>query len=90
MQAFVPLDPDADLGEATHAIEEISFDTDARSEYLTGFHKRKLQRIKNAQEQAAKREREEKVQFRKQVRSHQLPRLRARACVPRREAPDQG
>lgn len=53
--------------KATHAIEEISFDTDARSEYLTGFHKRKLQRIKNAQEQAAKREREEKVEFRKQV-----------------------
>ncbi|KAI8633102.1 nucleolar protein 12-domain-containing protein [Xylariaceae sp. FL1651] len=51
-----------------HSIEEIKFDDAARTEYLTGFHKRKLQRAKNAQEQAARRAREEKIEFRKQLR----------------------
>jgi ribosomal RNA-processing protein 17 len=49
------------------AIDEITFDFDARADYLTGFHKRKLQRIKHAQEQAAKLEREEKLAARKAV-----------------------
>lgn len=48
-------------------IEEISFDTSAREDYLSGFHKRKLQRIKHAKEQAAKKEREEKIAARKIV-----------------------
>ncbi|KAF2962993.1 hypothetical protein GQX73_g10588 [Xylaria multiplex] len=51
-----------------HAIEEIKFDNDARAEYLTGFHKRKLQRAKHAQEQAAERARLEKIETRKQLR----------------------
>ncbi|KAI0379948.1 nucleolar protein 12-domain-containing protein [Hypomontagnella monticulosa] len=51
-----------------HSIEEIKFDNDSRADYLTGFHKRKLQRIKNAQEQAAQRARQEKIEFRKQIR----------------------
>lgn len=50
-------------------IEEISFDFDARSEYLTGFHKRKVQRAKAAQEQAARLAREERITTRKQVSS---------------------
>ena len=50
------------------AVEEISFDEDARSQYLTGFHKRKQQRIKQAKEAAAQREREEKIKERQQVR----------------------
>lgn len=49
-------------------VAEVTFDPAARQEYLTGFHKRKLQRIKHAQETAQKREREEKVQQRKEVR----------------------
>lgn len=49
------------------SIEEITFDSSAREDYLTGFHKRKLQRIKHAQEEAAKKEREERVQARKIV-----------------------
>lgn len=49
------------------AIEEISFDNSAREEYLTGFHKRKVQRQKHAQEEAAKTARAEKIEFRKQV-----------------------
>ncbi|KAI0119217.1 nucleolar protein 12-domain-containing protein [Daldinia grandis] len=54
--------------KAQHAVEEIKFDNDARSDYLTGFHKRKLQRIKNAQEQAAERARQEKIEIRKKIR----------------------
>ncbi|MCJ1442286.1 MAG: hypothetical protein MMC23_002779 [Stictis urceolatum] len=49
-------------------LEEIPFDFAAREEYLTGFHKRKLQRAKHAQEQAAKREREERIATRKALR----------------------
>ena len=51
----------------TSAIEEIAFDPSAREDYLTGFHKRKLQRIKHAKEEAAKREREELLTARKIV-----------------------
>jgi len=54
---------------ATSSVEEVAFDNDARQEYLTGFHKRKQQRIKHAQEQAAKRAREEKIEARKQMRA---------------------
>lgn len=50
-----------------HKIEEISFDNDARADYLTGFHKRKVQRAKRAQEEAVKKGREERVEMRKQV-----------------------
>ncbi len=49
------------------AIEQITFNFDDREEYLTGFHKRKLQRIKHAKEEALKREREEKVANRRAV-----------------------
>ncbi len=50
-----------------HKIEEIGFDKDARAEYLSGFHKRKQARIKHAQEIAAQKAREEKIEMRKQV-----------------------
>lgn len=33
----------------TKAVEEVSFDKSSRLEYLTGFHKRKVERKKNAQ-----------------------------------------
>lgn len=49
--------------------EEIKFDDTARADYLTGFHKRKQARIKHAQEQAAKREKEERIAQRKEVSS---------------------
>jgi hypothetical protein len=51
----------------TSAVEEIAFDPSARQEYLTGFHKRKLHRAALAQEHAKKREREERIEFRKKV-----------------------
>ncbi|KAI1096868.1 nucleolar protein 12-domain-containing protein [Rostrohypoxylon terebratum] len=61
------LPPPSKKRKVQHSLEELKFDNDARSDYLTGFHKRKLQRIKNAQEQAAHRARQEKIEFRKQA-----------------------
>ena len=49
------------------AIEEITFDFSAREDYLTGFHKRKLQRIKHAKQEAAKKDREDKIAARRIV-----------------------
>ncbi len=51
----------------TAAVEEIKFNDEARHEYLNGFHKRKLERIKRAQELAAKKAHEEKLAHRRQV-----------------------
>jgi ribosomal RNA-processing protein 17 len=53
--------------------EEITFDRDARKEYLTGFHKRKLQRIAKAKEAAAAIEKEAKKDAKKQVSPKLLP-----------------
>lgn len=52
------------LGSTT---EEVTFDFSAREEYLTGFHKRKLQRIRHAKEEAKKKERAERIVTRKNV-----------------------
>jgi ribosomal RNA-processing protein 17 len=51
----------------TSAVEEIKFDDNARADYLTGFHKRKLARIKEAQAQAAKKEKAERLVMREEV-----------------------
>lgn len=67
------LAPPSKKRKRQHAIEEIKFDDGARAEYLTGFHKRKLQRARNAQEQAAERARQEKIDARRQVRTQYLP-----------------
>ncbi|KAF2994855.1 hypothetical protein E8E13_003966 [Curvularia kusanoi] len=48
--------------------EKIDFDLAAREEYLTGFHKRKLARRKHAEDEAAKKEKEEKLRFRRELR----------------------
>jgi len=50
------------------ATEEVLFDPSARQEYLTGFHKRKVQRTKAAQEAAAQKARQERIEDRKTVR----------------------
>ncbi|KAK5654824.1 hypothetical protein OQA88_6860 [Cercophora sp. LCS_1] len=62
------LQPPPKKRKVAHKIEEITFDKDARSEYLSGFRKRKQARIKQAQEIAAKKEREERIEMRKQIR----------------------
>ncbi|CAK7266171.1 hypothetical protein SEPCBS119000_001890 [Sporothrix epigloea] len=54
--------------KAEFAIEEINFDNSARSDYLTGFHKRKVQRQKHAQEVASEKARQEKIAFRKELK----------------------
>lgn len=59
--------PPSKRRKKSSAVEEVTFDFDARSEYLTGFHKRKVQRIKQAQEQAAKQDRLDKLENRKRV-----------------------
>jgi len=59
--------PPSKKRKTVHKLEEISFDKDARADYLTGFHKRKVQRAKQAQVEAGKKEREEKIKIRKQV-----------------------
>ncbi|KAL8660175.1 MAG: hypothetical protein Q9202_006771 [Teloschistes flavicans] len=57
------------------AIEEITFDFDNREDYLTGFHKRKLQRIKHAKVEASKKEREDKIAARKAMRENRKAEL---------------
>lgn len=54
--------------KSASTIDEIAFDPSAREAYLSGFHKRKLQRIKHAKEEAAKRYRDERLTARKIVR----------------------
>jgi ribosomal RNA-processing protein 17 len=49
--------------------DEVSFDFDARADYLTGFQKRKQQRIKRAREKAVEEAKAQKIEDRKQVRS---------------------
>ena len=61
------LAPPAKRKKSVSTIEEIKFDFDDRQDYLTGFHKRKLHRIKHAQEEAAKKEREDRLEARKSV-----------------------
>lgn len=61
------LPPPTKRRKINSTIEEINFDLDARADYLTGFHKRKLQRAKQAQEEAEKKARQERIAQRKQV-----------------------
>ncbi|KAF9578410.1 hypothetical protein BGW38_005795, partial [Lunasporangiospora selenospora] len=50
-------------------VAEVTFDTEARKEYLTGFHKRKVHRQTVAREAAKKKEYEEKLEARKEARA---------------------
>lgn len=49
-------------------VEEVVFDRDSRKEYLTGFHKRKLERKKKAQEFHKEQDRLAKIEERKAAR----------------------
>ncbi|KAH3675702.1 hypothetical protein WICPIJ_009289, partial [Wickerhamomyces pijperi] len=51
-----------------HLVEEVKFDPESRQEYLTGFHKRKLERQKKAQEYHKEQDRLAKIEERKQVK----------------------
>ncbi|CAR24747.1 Ribosomal RNA-processing protein 17 [Lachancea thermotolerans] len=48
--------------------DEVNFDKDSRLEYLTGFHKRKLERQKKAQDFIKEQDRLAKIEERKQMR----------------------
>ncbi|SCU88748.1 LAMI_0D11188g1_1 [Lachancea mirantina] len=48
--------------------DEVTFDRDSRLEYLTGFHKRKVERQKKAQEFAKEQERQNKIEERRKLR----------------------
>ena len=52
--------------------EEITFDFSARQDYLTGFHKRKLERAKHAQDISIRKEKEVKLETRRQVSPQNL------------------
>ncbi|KIW72646.1 hypothetical protein PV04_00826 [Phialophora macrospora] len=56
-------------------VEEIAFDPAARYDYLTGFHKRKVQRAKHAREAAERRAKVEKLEGRKQLREQRKAEL---------------
>ncbi|EXJ61294.1 uncharacterized protein A1O5_11851 [Cladophialophora psammophila CBS 110553] len=56
-------------------VEEITFDPTARREFLTGFHKRKLQKAKQAREAAERRARVERVEERKRLREQRKAEL---------------
>ncbi|KAF8477205.1 nucleolar protein 12-domain-containing protein [Kalaharituber pfeilii] len=53
----------------------IEFDKAARQDYLTGFHKRKVQRTKKAQEEALRKAREERIKERKELRDNRKKEL---------------
>jgi ribosomal RNA-processing protein 17 len=61
------LPPPSKKRKIDHKIEEIPFDFEARADYLTGFHKRKVQRATRAKEEAEKKAKEERIVIRKQV-----------------------
>lgn len=58
----------AQQAKRKHAVEEVVFDKESRKEYLTGFHKRKLQRQKKAQDYIKEQERLARIQERKEMR----------------------
>ncbi|KAL9113737.1 MAG: hypothetical protein Q9227_002182 [Pyrenula ochraceoflavens] len=55
--------------------EEVNFDDKARHDFLTGFHKRKLQRTKQAQEAAERKARAERIEERRKVREERKAEL---------------
>ncbi|KAF5208702.1 putative ribosomal RNA-processing protein [Clavispora lusitaniae] len=52
-------------------VDEVVFDKESRQEYLTGFHKRKLERKKKAQQYYKEQERLAKIAERKETREEQ-------------------
>ncbi|KAH3661938.1 hypothetical protein OGAPHI_006117 [Ogataea philodendri] len=62
----------------TNRVEEVVFDKDSRVEYLTGFHKRKLQRKKKAQEYNQEQERQARLEERKRIREERQQQVQKR------------
>lgn len=51
-----------------HGVEEVVFDKDSRHEFLTGFHKRKVERQKKAKKFHEEQDRLARIEERKQIR----------------------
>jgi ribosomal RNA-processing protein 17 len=58
------------LSKSSNAPAEVVFDDESRADYLTGFHKRKVARAKEAQTIAARLAKEEKIKDRAEVIIH--------------------
>ncbi|KAJ1666156.1 hypothetical protein EV178_002552 [Coemansia sp. RSA 1646] len=56
-------------------VEEVQFDPEARRTFLTGFHKRKVERQEQARALARQREREERLEMRRENRQAQKEHL---------------
>ncbi|QPG74491.1 hypothetical protein FOA43_001821 [Brettanomyces nanus] len=52
----------------SHRVEEVTFDKEKRIDFLTGFHKRKLERRKHAQENQEKQRKEDRIEERARIR----------------------
>ncbi|KAG7799894.1 hypothetical protein KL929_000810 [Ogataea haglerorum] len=59
-------------------VEEVVFDKDSRVQYLTGFHKRKLQRKKKAQEFNQEQERKARLEERQRIREERRQQVQRR------------
>lgn len=59
--------PQAKRRKVASKVEEVNFDPAARHEFLTGFRKRKQQRVRHAQEVAEKRAKEDAREEKKRV-----------------------
>ncbi|KAH8078048.1 nucleolar protein 12-domain-containing protein [Cristinia sonorae] len=49
-------------------VKEVTFDEDARRDFLTGFHKRKVQKKEEAKKKAQEREKQERLEARREQR----------------------
>ncbi|KAF6007389.1 hypothetical protein HII12_004550 [Brettanomyces bruxellensis] len=61
-----------------HRVEEVTFDKEKRKEFLTGFHKRKLQRRKHAEEQKKEQNRLSRIEERAKIREARKLRVQQR------------
>ncbi|KZP18672.1 hypothetical protein FIBSPDRAFT_1045979 [Athelia psychrophila] len=66
--------------EKREQIKEIVFDDDARRDFLTGFHKRKLDKATNAKNKAIERDKQERLATRREQRSALAERAAANAA----------
>lgn len=57
-------------------VDEVTFDTDSRVSYLTGFHKRKVERKKNAQKHAVEMMKKERIEERARIRAERQEQVR--------------
>ncbi|VEU20174.1 DEKNAAC101061 [Brettanomyces naardenensis] len=61
-----------------HRVDEVTFDKEKRIDFLTGFHKRKLQRKKHAQELAEEQNKQQRIEERAKIREERKERVQLR------------